>query len=99
MVVYNESLYRISEQSQDPTIAADALSNGSSIGEANGLQSAKLMVFMSAACRATRLVARTIGVECSLKETNLLAGDQMKPEFIKWEFQNGEDTVAERIER
>lgn len=37
----------------------------------------------SAPCRAVRLAAAAVGVDLNLKLTNLMAGDQMKPEFLK----------------
>jgi len=37
----------------------------------------------SGPCRAVRLVAAAVGVDLNLKETNLQAGDHLKPEFIK----------------
>ncbi|XP_014479141.1 PREDICTED: glutathione S-transferase 1, isoform C-like [Dinoponera quadriceps] len=37
----------------------------------------------SAPCRAVRLAAAAVGVDLNLKLTDLMAGDQMKPEFLK----------------
>ncbi|XP_011149477.1 glutathione S-transferase 1 isoform X1 [Harpegnathos saltator] len=37
----------------------------------------------SAPCRAVRLAAAAIGVDLNLKLTDLMAGDHMKPEFLK----------------
>lgn len=37
---------------------------------------------LSAPCRAGLLTAKAVGVELNLKEINLMAGEQMKPEFV-----------------
>ncbi|XP_032680526.1 glutathione S-transferase 1-like [Odontomachus brunneus] len=37
----------------------------------------------SAPCRAVRLAAAAVGVDLNLKMTNIMAGDHMKPEFLK----------------
>ena len=37
----------------------------------------------SAPCRAVLMTAKMVGVELNLKEVNLMAGEQMKPEFLK----------------
>lgn len=36
----------------------------------------------SAPCRSVRLTAKAVGVELNLKEIDLMAGEQMKPEFV-----------------
>ena len=38
---------------------------------------------LSAPCRSVRVVAATIGVELNLKITDLMAGEQLKPEYLK----------------
>lgn len=37
----------------------------------------------SAPCRAVRLAAAAVGVDLNLKDTNLMTGDHLKPEFVK----------------
>jgi hypothetical protein len=37
----------------------------------------------SAPCRAVMMTAKAVGVELNLKLTNLMAGEHMKPEFLK----------------
>lgn len=37
----------------------------------------------SAPCRAVQMTAAAVGVELNLKLTNLMAGEHMKPEFLK----------------
>lgn len=37
----------------------------------------------SAPCRAVRLAAAALGVDINPKYTDLMAGDHLKPEFIK----------------
>lgn len=37
----------------------------------------------SAPCRSVQMTAKAVGVELNLKLINLLAGEQLKPEFIK----------------
>lgn len=37
----------------------------------------------SAPCRAVRLAAAAVGVDLNLKMVDLMAGEQLKPEFIK----------------
>ncbi|EFN65388.1 Glutathione S-transferase 1-1 [Camponotus floridanus] len=37
----------------------------------------------SAPCRAVRLAAAAVGVDLNLKETSILDGDHLKPEFVK----------------
>lgn len=37
----------------------------------------------SATCRAIQMTAKAIGIELNLKLTDLMNGDQLKPEFIK----------------
>lgn len=37
----------------------------------------------SSPCRAVRLVAAALGVDLNLKLMNLMAGEHLKPEFIK----------------
>ena len=34
-------------------------------------------------CRAVRMLAKEIGVELELKDLDLFAGDNMKPEFLE----------------
>ena len=36
----------------------------------------------SAPCRSVMMTAKMVGVELNLKEVNLMAGEQMKPEFL-----------------
>jgi len=38
---------------------------------------------LSAPCRAVMLAAKTIGVQLNLKPTNIMAGEQMTPEYLK----------------
>ncbi|KAK2588572.1 hypothetical protein KPH14_006346 [Odynerus spinipes] len=44
-------------------------------------------------CRAVRLAASVLGVELNLKEVNLMAGEQNKPEFIKMNPQHVIPTI------
>lgn len=37
----------------------------------------------SAPCRAVQMTAAAVGVELNLKLLNLMAGEHMKPEFLK----------------
>lgn len=37
----------------------------------------------SAPCRAVQMVAKAVGVDLNLKLTNLMAGEHLKPEFVK----------------
>lgn len=37
----------------------------------------------SAPCRAVQMTAKAVGVELDLQLTNLMAGEHLKPEFIK----------------
>lgn len=37
----------------------------------------------SAPCRSVQMAAKAVGVELNLKLTNLMAGDHLKPEFLK----------------
>jgi glutathione S-transferase len=37
----------------------------------------------SAPCRSVRLAAAAVGVDINLKHTDLMAGEHLKPEFIK----------------
>lgn len=37
----------------------------------------------SAPCRAVRMAAKAVGVDLNLKLTNLMAGEHLKPEFLK----------------
>lgn len=37
----------------------------------------------SAPCRAVQMTAKAVGVDLNLKLTDLMAGDHMKPEFLK----------------
>lgn len=37
----------------------------------------------SAPCRAVQMTAKAIGVDLNLKFTNLMAGDHLKPEYLK----------------
>ncbi|XP_076369105.1 glutathione S-transferase 1-like [Tachypleus tridentatus] len=47
----------------------------------------------SGPCRAVRMVAKIIGVDLNLKEVNLRAGDQNKPEFVKMNPQHCVPTI------
>ncbi|KFB53518.1 AGAP004378-PA-like protein [Anopheles sinensis] len=38
---------------------------------------------LSAPCQSVRLVAKALGLHLNLKEVNLLAGEHLKPEFLK----------------
>jgi glutathione S-transferase len=40
----------------------------------------------SAPCRTVLLAAKAIGVDLNLKLTNLMAGEHLKPEFLKVQF-------------
>ena len=48
---------------------------------------------LSAPCRAVRLTAKMVGVELNLKELNLMAGEQMNPDFIKINPQHNIPTI------
>lgn len=37
----------------------------------------------SAPCRAVQMTAKAVGVDLNLKLTNLMAGEHLKPEYIK----------------
>lgn len=37
----------------------------------------------SAPCRAVQMTAKAVGVELNLKLTNLMAGEHLKPEYLK----------------
>lgn len=37
----------------------------------------------SAPCRSVQMTAKAVGVELNLKLTDLMAGEHLKPEFIK----------------
>jgi len=50
---------------------------------------------LSAPCRAVRLTAKMVGVELNLKELNLMAGEQMTPEFIKINPQHNIPTIVD----
>jgi len=49
----------------------------------------------SAPCRAVQLVAKAVGVDLNLKLVNLLAGEQLKPEFIKLNPQHTIPTLVD----
>lgn len=40
----------------------------------------------SAPCSAVRLTAAAVGVNLNLKDTNLMVGEHLKPEFLKVTF-------------
>ena len=42
----------------------------------------------SGPCRSVRLVAAAVGVDLNLKHTDLITGENLKPEFIKVKFNN-----------
>lgn len=47
----------------------------------------------SAPCRAVAMTAKMVGVELNLKETNLMAGEHMKPEFLAMNPQHTIPTI------
>ncbi|KAF4522945.1 hypothetical protein B566_EDAN012640 [Ephemera danica] len=47
----------------------------------------------SAPCRSVMLAARALGVELNLKMTNLMAGEHLKPEFLKLNPQHCVPTI------
>ena len=49
----------------------------------------------SAPCRSVRLTAKMLGVELNLKVLNLMAGEQMAPEFIKINPQHNIPTMVD----
>uniref|UniRef100_A0AAG5CPQ4 glutathione transferase n=1 Tax=Anopheles atroparvus TaxID=41427 RepID=A0AAG5CPQ4_ANOAO len=49
----------------------------------------------SAPCRAVQMTAAAVGVELNLKLTNLMAGEHMKPEFLKINPQHTIPTLVE----
>lgn len=49
----------------------------------------------SAPCRAVQMTAKAVGVELNLKLTNLMAGDHMKPEFLKINPQHTIPTIVD----
>lgn len=50
---------------------------------------------MSAPCRSVMTVAATIGVELNLKTTNLMAGEHLKPEYLKINPQHTIPTIVD----
>jgi glutathione S-transferase len=50
---------------------------------------------LSAPCRSVRTVAATIGVELNLKTTNLMAGEQLTPEYLKINPQHTIPTIVD----
>lgn len=49
----------------------------------------------SAPCRAVNMTAKALGLELNKKELNLLAGEQLKPEFIKINPQHTVPTLVD----
>nr|AAG17624.1 glutathione transferase [Anopheles cracens]AAG38504.1 glutathione transferase GST1-2 [Anopheles dirus] len=49
----------------------------------------------SAPCRAVQMTAAAVGVELNLKLTNLMAGEHMKPEFLKLNPQHCVPTLVD----
>ncbi|XP_011493352.2 glutathione S-transferase 1 isoform X2 [Aedes aegypti] len=49
----------------------------------------------SAPCRAVQMTAAAVGVELNLKLTNLMAGEHMKPEFLKLNPQHTIPTLVD----
>ncbi|GAB0096004.1 uncharacterized protein DMENIID0001_114520 [Sergentomyia squamirostris] len=49
----------------------------------------------SAPCRSVYLCAKALGVELNLKKTDLMAGDHMKPEFLKINYQHRVPTIVD----
>lgn len=47
----------------------------------------------SSPCRSVQMVAKAVGVELNLKLTNLMAGEQLKPEFLKMNPQHTVPTM------
>jgi glutathione S-transferase len=47
----------------------------------------------SAPCRSAMMVARVLGLEVNLKLVDLMAGEQMKPEFLKINPQHNVPTI------
>ena len=47
----------------------------------------------SAPCRSVMMTAKMVGVELNLKKTDLMAGDNMKPEYIKMNPQHNIPTI------
>lgn len=50
----------------------------------------------SAPCRAVQMTAAAVGVELNLKLTNLMAGEHMKPEFLKLNPQHCIPTLVDK---
>ncbi|XP_057377264.1 glutathione S-transferase 1-like [Daphnia carinata] len=50
---------------------------------------------LSGPCRAVMLTAKMVGVELNLKIVNLMAGEQMKPEFLKINPQHTVPTLVD----
>lgn len=48
---------------------------------------------ISAPCRSVMMTAKMVGVDLNLKKTDLMAGEQMKPEFIKMNPQHNVPTI------
>lgn len=49
----------------------------------------------SSPCRAALLTAKAVGLELNLKELNLMAGEQMKPEFVALNPQHCVPTIVD----
>lgn len=47
----------------------------------------------SAPCRSVIMTAKMVGVELNLKKMDLMAGEQMKPEFVKINPQHNVPTI------
>ncbi|GAB0096826.1 uncharacterized protein DMENIID0001_123940 [Sergentomyia squamirostris] len=52
-------------------------------------------VLGSAPCRSVLLCAKSLGIELNLKETNLMAGEHLKPEFLKLNYQHTVPTLVD----
>ncbi|XP_052865863.1 glutathione S-transferase 1 isoform X4 [Anopheles cruzii] len=50
----------------------------------------------SAPCRAVQMTAAAVGVELNLKLTNLMAGEHLKPEFLKMNPQHCIPTIVDK---
>lgn len=48
---------------------------------------------VSAPCRSVIMTAKMVGVELNLKKLDLMAGEQMKPEFVKINPQHNVPTI------
>ncbi|XP_055679031.1 glutathione S-transferase 1-like [Lutzomyia longipalpis] len=50
---------------------------------------------ISAPCRSILLLGKALGIEFNLKEMDLMAGDHLKPEFVKINYQHCVPTIVD----